>query len=96
MVETTETSTSRAHPPEEFHWGIAYLREDIQDLRTEIRGVHSRIEETNRRIDERFDVTNQRIDEKHESLAKRLDSRFALTVTLMMALAGVLVAVFKI
>ena len=96
MSETTDTSSSQAHPPEEFHWGIAYLREDIQDLPNEIHGVNSRIEErfdvTNQRIEE----TNRRIDEKHESLAKRLDSRFALTVTLMMALAGVLVAVIKI
>ena len=92
MSETTNTSTSRSQPPEELHWGIAYLREDIQDIRNEIRGVHSRIDETNNRIDDRFDVTNQRLEETN----RRLDSRFAWMMTTMVALAGVLVAIFKI
>ena len=86
----------RPPPPEDLHWGIAYLHEDIQDIRNEIRGVNSR-------IDERFDVTNQRLEEINRSLSgrleetnRRLDSRFALTVTPMMALGGVLVAILKI
>ena len=45
-------------PPEDMHWGISYLREDIQDLRQDVRAIHSRIdvvaENLTRRIDSRF------------------------------------------
>lgn len=40
----TETS-SPPKPPAELHWGIVYLREDIQDLRTEMRGLYTRIDD---------------------------------------------------
>ena len=67
MAETIDISTSRPHTPEEFRWCIAYLRENIQDLRNEIRYVNRRIDKfldfTNQRIDERIDFTNQRIEE---------------------------------
>ena len=89
MSETSNPQASTPQPPEEFHWAVTYLREDIQDIRNEIRGVHGRIDETNRSL-------GQRIDEKHELLTKRLDNRFALLMTTMVALAGVIVAVIKI
>ena len=31
-----ETPTSPNPPPEDMHWGISYLREDIQDLRQDV------------------------------------------------------------
>ena len=89
MSETSNPQASTPQPPEEFHWAVTYLREDIQDIRNEIRGVHGRIDETNRSL-------GQRINEKHELLTKRLDNRFALLMTAMVALAGVIVAVIKI
>ena len=89
MSETSNPQASTPQPPEEFHWAVTYLREDIQDIRNEIRGVHGRIDETNRSL-------GQRIDEKHELLTKRLDNRFALLMATMVALAGVIVAVIKI
>ena len=107
MAETSNPQASRPQPPEEFHWAVSYLREDIQDMRNEIRGTNSRIDELNRslsgRIDETnrslngcIDETNQRIDEKYELLTRRLDNRFALMMTTMVALAGVMVAVIKL
>jgi hypothetical protein len=45
-----------------MHWGISYLREDIQDLRQDVRAIHSRI-----------------------------DSKFAVLLTVMIALAGVVI-----
>lgn len=89
MSETSNPQASNPQPPEEFHWAVTYLREDIQNIRNEIRGVHGRIDETNRSL-------GQRIDGKHELLTKRLDNRFALLMTTMVALAGVIVAVIKI
>ena len=79
MGKTTDNSTSRPYTPEEFRWCIAYLRENIQDLRNEIRYVNRRIDDrfeaTNRRFDDRFDFTNQRI----EATNRRSDGRFAAT-----------------
>lgn len=91
MAETSKQQSSP--PPEELHWGIAYLREDIQDLRQDMRHesgiVHSRIDESTRFLIER-------IDENTRSLNARIDSRFALLVTIMVALTGVIVAAIKL
>lgn len=65
---TTPTPSS-----DDMHWGISYLREDIQDLRQDVRAIHSRIDGVN------------------DSLMKRIDSRFALLLTAMIALAGIIV-----
>ena len=35
MAETTESQTGSA--PDNTHWGVAYLREDLQDLRQQMR-----------------------------------------------------------
>ena len=50
-----ETPTSPNPPPEDMHWGISYLREDIQDLRQGVRALHDRVD----RITE---TSAQRID----------------------------------
>ena len=48
--------------PDDMHWGISYLREDIQDLRQDMRALQGRI-----------------------------DSRFALLLTAMIAMNGLVV-----
>jgi CHASE3 domain sensor protein len=50
-----EASTPQP-PPEQLPWGISYLREDIQDLRNEVRNIHSRIDETARYLSDRIDA----------------------------------------
>ena len=90
MGKTTDTTTSRPHTPEEFRWCVAYLRENIQDLRNEIRYVNRRIDDrfeaTNRRFDDRFEATNRRFDDRFEATNQRIeatnhrsDGRFAAT-----------------
>lgn len=59
--------------PDDMHWGISYLREDIQDLRQDMRALHGRI------------------DQVSETLTRRIDSRFALLLTAMIALDGLVV-----
>ena len=54
------------------------------------------IDETNESLSQRIDVTNQKLDDLGEAVTKRLDSRFALLMTTMVALAGVIVAVIKL
>ena len=60
MVDVPPSTPSPS--PEDMHWGISYLREDIQDLRQDVRAIHGRI-----------------------------DSKFAVLLTVMIALAGVVI-----
>jgi hypothetical protein len=39
-----ESTTSSNPTPDDMHWDISYLREDIQDVRQEIRALHLRID----------------------------------------------------
>ncbi len=61
-----------------MHWGIAYLREDIQDLRLDQRAGLERME----RIAARIEAVN-------DNLSARMDSRFAVLLTAMITLIGV-------
>lgn len=97
MAETPESQPTSA--PDNTHWGVAYLREDLQDLRQQIRedvkDLRQQNAETNKRIDEtnkRIDETNKRIDETN----KLIESRFAWLITTMVALTGILIAVIKL
>ena len=97
MAETPESQAASA--PDNTHWGVAYLREDLQDLRQQMRedvkDLRQQTAETNRRIDEtnkRIDETNKRIDETN----KLIESRFAWLITTMVALTGILIAVIKL
>ena len=84
-----ESSQPQPTPPAEMHWGIAYLREDLQDLRQDMRHefsiVHARI-----------DGTNQRIDQLAITLHQRIDSRFALLLGAMITMTGVILAAIKL
>ena len=52
--------TPKPNPPAEsdMHWGISYLREDIQNLRNAVHALHGRVdmfgEALTRHIDSRF------------------------------------------
>ncbi|MBI2504927.1 MAG: hypothetical protein HYW07_17045 [Candidatus Latescibacteria bacterium] len=77
MTETSTSQPSRPPPPAELHWGISYLREDIQDLRqdlrNELRVVHTRIDQTNQRLDEFATAQNNRLDQTGKDLGQRID-----------------------
>lgn len=70
---------------EELHRGINHLREDIRDLRNQVGGIHHRIDETNR-------VLGQRIDEVNRGLI----AHFRWTMTTLVAITGILIAVIKL
>jgi len=109
MSETT-TPASKPKPSEEFPLVISFLREDIQDVRNEIRfnserldnmhtGLNQRIDSVRDDLNQKIDQSNQRTDQFRvelsdciDALSKRLDSRFALMLTTMIGLAGVVVA----
>ena len=78
------------------HWGVAYLREDLQDLclqmREDIKDLREQVAETSRSLGQRIDETYKRIDQTNG----RIDSRFAWLITTMLALTGILIAVIKL
>ncbi len=51
-------SASSSPAPEDMHWGINYLREDLQDIRLDIREIRvemqGRFAEMQKRMDSRF------------------------------------------
>ncbi len=69
------------NPPAEsdMHWGISYLREDIQDLRFGVRALHDH-------MDRLAEASTARIETVNENLTKRIDSRFELLLSAMIAL----------
>jgi len=94
--------TPKTNPPAEddMHWGIAYLREDIQDLRLGQRAGHDRMDAMGKdltaRMDAlskdltaRMDVGNKALSDRIDAGNARTDSRFALLLTAMIALIGI-------
>ena len=70
--------STRNPPPDDMHWGISYLREDIQDLRLGIRAIHDRVDRQGETLTQRVDSVNesliQRTDSVNENLTQRIDS----------------------
>jgi hypothetical protein len=83
------TSTPATTPTDDMHWGISYLREDLQDLRHELRDLRNQMET-------RFSLVDGRMDAMH----RRMDSRFGLLLTVTVAMnaatAGAIIAFLQI
>ncbi|MDE3258006.1 MAG: hypothetical protein OYM47_09255 [Gemmatimonadota bacterium] len=90
MAETTDPQA--APTPDNTHWGVAYLREDLQDLRLQLREDVKDLRQLNAETNKRIDETNRRIDRTNELIG----SRFAWLITTMVALAGILAALIKL
>jgi len=67
--------------PEESHLIYTFLYQALQDVRQDVRDLHTRMDETRRE-------TSGQIDE----LAKRFDSRFGKLTATMIAMTSVIVA----
>lgn len=92
----------KRNPPAEddMHWGIAYLREDIQELRLGQRALHDRVERlaetttsqietVNKALSARIDAVNENLSDRVDSMHARMDSRFAVLLTTMVGLIGI-------
>lgn len=79
--------SSKPAQPTESTLALSFLREDIQDLRQDVRQIHERIDQTNGCIDGLRTETNERID----GLAKQLDSRYARLMAMLIACTSILV-----
>ena len=92
-----EGATPQSRPSsEELHWGVSYLRADIQDLRNQVGSVHHRIDETNRSLGERIDETNRFLGEQIQAVHKRMDAHFMWIMTTLLAVTGILIGVIKL
>ena len=68
-----------------MHWGINYLREDIQDMRLDMREIRV---EMQGRLGEMHSETNGRFAE----MQKRIDSRFFWTLGFVVTLSAMQMA----
>ncbi len=73
--------------PTESTLALSFLREDIQDLRQDVRQVYGRIDGLRTEMGECLNQTNERIDD----LAKQLDSRYARLMAMLIACTSILV-----
>jgi hypothetical protein len=83
MAGTGPRNTTPA--PDDMHWGINYLREDIQDIRAEVRDLRAEMR-----------AGFARMDDKYEQVCKRMDARFNWTLGAMVAMTGTLAALIKL
>ena len=64
MTETPESQAASA--PDNTHWGVAYLREDLQDLRQQMRDdlqdLRQQMREDVKDLRQQITETNKRID----------------------------------
>jgi hypothetical protein len=106
----TETPTPQpTPPPEQLPWGISYLREDIQDLRQEMRGLDAKLEarttslyteikaldlRLNAKIDSLGTHLHTRIDQVYTRLDAKIDTKFYWTLgTVLLTWASTMLAV---
>ena len=102
MAEGAAPKPAPAPAPEELHRGIHHMREDIRDLRNQIGSIHQRIDGVREDIrdlrnqiggvHQRIDETNRRIDETNRSQ----NAHFMWTMTTLVAITGILIAVIKL
>lgn len=68
MADATRSTTS-APPPEDMHWAVSYLREDLQDIRSETRDLHKRIDNTGHELRQRIDDTTRELRERIDEVS---------------------------
>ena len=89
MSEASTPQPSRPQPPEDFHWGISYLREDFQDLRQEVRGEIQQVRGEMQGL-------RQEMREEIRTVHNRLDARFSSLITAMIAIGGLIVSLLGV
>jgi len=88
MAEEVKAPIKEAEVP----WAVAYLREDIQDVRGEIREVRRSIQRLNTKVDE----LRKEMDAKIEELCREMNVQFRWMVATMVAVGAVIVAALKL
>ena len=76
-----------------MHWGIAYLREDIQDLRSMIVRLEAKFEDRFNRQDGKFEDRFNRQDGKFEEIHRVIREQGKELTQRMMVLVGVMTTI---
>ena len=63
--------------PTESTLALSFLREDIQDLRQDLRQTNGRIDGLRSEMNQRMDDLRTEMSQRIDDLAKQLDSRYA-------------------
>ena len=74
----------------EIPWVVAYLREDIQDVRGEIREVRRSIQ----RLDTRVDELRKEMDGRFDELRKEMDGQLRWIIGIVLSAMVILTGVF--
>lgn len=88
-------------PAEELHWGISYLREDIQDLRQQMRqdfqDVRQEIQDVRNELRQEIQAVRNDLRDNVRDLHARIDAKFAQLLAAMVGMTGIIIgAVFAI
>jgi len=94
----------------EIPWVVSYLREDIQDVRGEIREIRRSIQRLDTKVDElrkemdakiggldaKIDARTDGLDAKIEELRREMNVQFRWMVATTVAVGGLIVAALKL
>ena len=76
VEEVREVREARAPVWEaETPWMVAYLREDIQDLRNEVREVRRSVQRLDEKLDSGLERLDAKIDARTDGLRRDIDAR---------------------
>jgi hypothetical protein len=80
----------------EIPWVVAYLREDIQDLRNEVRENRRLTIESYEKLDAKIDGLRQDMDAKIEGFRRDVSVQFRWVLGTMVAVGALIVATLKL
>ena len=79
MAESRPTPSSPS--PDDMHWGISYLREDLQDVKQELRDfrkeVNERFSELRREVNEQIAELRREVNEQIAELRGEVNEQIA-------------------
>ena len=76
MADTADDHPRTGHGDDEMHWGISYLREDIQDLRAMIVRLEARFDDRLDRQDAKFGDRLNHLEAKFDDRFNKQDAKF--------------------
>ena len=100
MSQPPEPTPSRPVLPADLPWGIHYMREDIQDLRQELRHevgqLRGELKDLRSEVSAQINDLRSELKDLRSEVSAKLDSHFKWTIGTLITLAGLIVVVFKL
>lgn len=80
----------------EIPWAVAYLREDIQDLRNEVRETRRLTTESYEKLDAKIDARTDELRQEMSELRREVNVQFRWMAATTVAVGGLIVAALKL